>query len=199
MTVSIWTTRLSSVITGCGGKDTTCSRRSIRGLTRSTKGTISASPGSSVRWKRPRRSTTPARACGTIRTPDAATNSTNNSTTNRAMTPPVTAHTSISNKDRSALDLDDLDALPGLEDPAVLVRAGAPLLALELDHAGLVRRRLQHQRMAPDEPRGARPQARRHAAVRPRDRAQPGQDDDRHHERGRERDGKPRPRAAQRG
>ena len=29
LTVSIDTTRLSSVITGCGGKDTTCSRRSI--------------------------------------------------------------------------------------------------------------------------------------------------------------------------
>jgi hypothetical protein len=50
MTVSIPTTRLSSVITGCGGNDTTCSRRSISGRTRSTNGTISASPASSVRW-----------------------------------------------------------------------------------------------------------------------------------------------------
>ena len=32
MTVSIWITRLSSVITGCGGNETTCSRRSISGL-----------------------------------------------------------------------------------------------------------------------------------------------------------------------
>jgi hypothetical protein len=43
------TTRLSSVITGCGWKDTTCSRRSISGRMRSTNGTIIASPGESVR------------------------------------------------------------------------------------------------------------------------------------------------------
>jgi hypothetical protein len=49
MTVSIPTTRLSSVITGWGGNETTCSRRSISGLTRSTNGMISVSPGSSVR------------------------------------------------------------------------------------------------------------------------------------------------------
>jgi hypothetical protein len=49
MTVSMPTTRLSSVITGCGGNATTCSRRSISGLTRSMNGTISVSPASSVR------------------------------------------------------------------------------------------------------------------------------------------------------
>ena len=50
MTVSIWITRLSSVITGCGGNETTVSRRSISGLTRSTYGTTSVSPASRVRW-----------------------------------------------------------------------------------------------------------------------------------------------------
>jgi len=49
MTVSIPTTRLSSVMTGCGGNATTCSRRSISGFTRSMNGTISVSPASSVR------------------------------------------------------------------------------------------------------------------------------------------------------
>jgi hypothetical protein len=49
MTVSMPTTRLSSVMTGCGGNATTCSRRSISGFRRSTNGTMSASPGSSVR------------------------------------------------------------------------------------------------------------------------------------------------------
>jgi hypothetical protein len=49
MTVSMPTTRLSSVITGCGGNETTCSRRSISGFTRSMNGTIRVSPGSSVR------------------------------------------------------------------------------------------------------------------------------------------------------
>ena len=49
MTVSMLTTRLSSVITGCGGNETTCSRRSISGRSRSTNGTTSARPGVSVR------------------------------------------------------------------------------------------------------------------------------------------------------
>ena len=50
MTVSMPTTRLSAVITGCGGKETTCSRRSIIGRSRSTNGTRIVSPGVSVRW-----------------------------------------------------------------------------------------------------------------------------------------------------
>ncbi len=50
MTVSMWITRLSSVITGWGGNETTCSRRSISGRTRSTYGMTSASPASRVRW-----------------------------------------------------------------------------------------------------------------------------------------------------
>ena len=45
MTESMLTTRLSSVITGCGGNDTTCSRRSISGRSRSMNGTTSARPG----------------------------------------------------------------------------------------------------------------------------------------------------------
>ena len=39
------TTRLSSVITGCGGNETTCSRRSISGRSRSTNGTTIVRPG----------------------------------------------------------------------------------------------------------------------------------------------------------
>src|SRR3954447_5226240 len=143
MTVSMPTTRLSSVITGCGGKETTCSRRSISGFTRSTNGTISASPGSSVRWKRPSRSTTPARACGTMRTPDAATTRTKTIRTSRAMTPPVMGTTSFSHERRGALDLDDENPLAGLEDVTLVDRAGRPVLAFELDHPRLVVRGLQ--------------------------------------------------------
>ena len=58
--MSIETTRLSSVITGCGGKDTTCSRMSMSGRTRSMNGMRMFSPGSSVLWYLPSRSTTPA-------------------------------------------------------------------------------------------------------------------------------------------
>src|ERR1022692_3563657 len=62
------TTRLSSVMTGCPLKATTCSRRSIEGLTRSTNGMMKFIPGSSVLRYRPNRSTLRARAWGTMRT-----------------------------------------------------------------------------------------------------------------------------------
>ena len=68
MTVSMLTTRLSSVITGCGGNETTCSRRSISGRTpvderdderepRRQRAVVAAEPLHD-----------PACACGTIRT-----------------------------------------------------------------------------------------------------------------------------------
>src|ERR1700744_2014232 len=74
MTVSMPTTRLSLVMTGCGGKLTTCSRRSMRGRRRSMNGITRFSPACSVRWYLPNRSTMPARACGTIRTARATAN-----------------------------------------------------------------------------------------------------------------------------
>jgi hypothetical protein len=49
MTVSMLTTRLSSVMTGCGGNETTCSRMSTMSRTRSTNGTTMFTPGVSVR------------------------------------------------------------------------------------------------------------------------------------------------------
>ena len=48
------------VITGCGGKETTCSRMSTSGRTRSMNGTRMLRPGESVLWYLPSRSTTPA-------------------------------------------------------------------------------------------------------------------------------------------
>src|SRR3954451_21361016 len=170
MTVSIPTTRLSSVMTGWGGKETTCSRRSISGFMRSTNGTISASPGSSVRWKRPRRSTTPARACGTIRTPAAATKNTKKNSTIRAMMPALTGTSSFSDERGGALDLDDVHAAAGLEDLAVAERAGAPVLALELDDPAVLRRRLEHEGLPADQRGGAGAQARRLAQVPARER-----------------------------
>jgi hypothetical protein len=49
MTESMWTTRLSSVITDCGSKETTCSRRSSISRMRSTNGIRRVRPASSVR------------------------------------------------------------------------------------------------------------------------------------------------------
>src|SRR3954467_8605408 len=79
------TCRLSAVITGCGGKETTRSRRSIGGRAGSTRGTGSARPGGSVRLYRPRRSTTLALACGTIVTLRATTRITNRAITMTAI------------------------------------------------------------------------------------------------------------------
>ena len=56
------TVRLSFVITGCGGNERTCSRRSIRARILSMNGTRNTSPGSSTALNRPSRSTTAA--CG---------------------------------------------------------------------------------------------------------------------------------------
>ncbi len=63
-TVSMDTVRLSSVITGCGGNETTCSRRSIRALIRSRNGTSQTSPALGALLNRPSRSMTAACACG---------------------------------------------------------------------------------------------------------------------------------------
>src|SRR3954471_17009041 len=189
MTVSMPTTRLSSVITGCGGKETTCSRRSISGLTRSTNGTISARPGSSVRWKRPSRSTTPARACGTIRTPMPAMTSTKTRTTISAMMPPDIWLLFGHERDR-APDLDYLYALPRLEDLVLVEAARAPVLPVELDDAAVLRRALEDQGLPADEPPRPGADLRWHAAVGAGDRSQPGERDDGRDERDGQRHGR---------
>ena len=83
MTVSMLTTRLSEVITGCGGNETTCSRRSTPARTRSTNGISRCSPASRVREYRPRRSTITATVCGTIRTERNSAMMTNSRTSAR--------------------------------------------------------------------------------------------------------------------
>src|SRR5688572_6329300 len=79
------TCRLSEVITGCGGKLMTCSRRSMVARTRSTNGTSRLSPGDRVRLYRPSRSITFAWACGTIVTLLARTIAISNAITITAM------------------------------------------------------------------------------------------------------------------
>src|SRR5919204_2722689 len=137
MTESIETTRLSSVITGCGLKETTCSRRSIRGRRRSMNGTTIASPGVSVRWKRPSRSTMPAFACGTIRIVLASMMTTKRATTRMTMSATISASLAIDERGR-ALDLGDVDARARLEHVLVAVEcASAPDLAADLDTAAV--------------------------------------------------------------
>src|SRR5450755_2851109 len=131
-TVSIATTTLSSVITGWGEKLTTCSRRSISGRTRSINGVTNVNPGSSVRWYRPSRSSTAARACGMIRIVLAAITSA--TTTSTATT--INATTWVSSlwhdERRGAPDLNHFD-LPARGDHLLLViRARRPHLAADL-------------------------------------------------------------------
>src|ERR1044071_6342448 len=83
----MFTVRLSWVITGCGGKETTCSRRSIRSRIRSMNGTRNVNPAPAVALYRPRRSITAAVACGTICT------ALNTATTTTSTTRLTTANT----------------------------------------------------------------------------------------------------------
>ncbi len=84
-TVSIDTVRLSCVITGCGGNDTTCSRRSTFARTLSRKGTRKFNPGDATVRNRPSRSTTADWACGTTINAFVTTMTTNSASTATTM------------------------------------------------------------------------------------------------------------------
>src|SRR5689334_19033016 len=119
-------------------------------------GTTSASPGVSVREYRPSRSTTPARACGTIRTVRQSVNSTNAATTSTTITATTTSLLFVDER-RRALDLRHLAPRPGLEHLIRHVRACRPLLAADPDTAAGGVDALQHDRGRADERGGARP------------------------------------------
>src|ERR1700742_4222976 len=86
----MFTVRLSSVITGCGGKDTTRSRRSTRARTLSMNGSSSVSWPDTVLLYRPSRSMTAASACG-ISAIDLATTMAANTTSTPTRIRPATA------------------------------------------------------------------------------------------------------------
>src|SRR5215213_10720808 len=73
----------------------------------------------------------PARACGTIRTPDAATMNRNTAITISAMTPASTRASSFRDERRGAPDLDDLDPLAGVDDLVVVVGPRGPDLTID--------------------------------------------------------------------
>src|SRR5450759_3397569 len=87
MTVSMLTTRLSDVITGCGGNDTTCSRRSTLARTLSTNGTRKWRPPSRVRENLPSLSMISDVCCWTIRTVLTMTITANTTNSNRTINP----------------------------------------------------------------------------------------------------------------
>src|SRR4051812_8819480 len=172
MTESICTTRLSSVITGCGGKETTCSRRSISGRTRSTNGITTASPGSSVLLNRPSRSTTAARACGMIRMVRPRVRSTRNAITSSTIKPAVIKdllvaasaphqcakrpivwhrdHLSLRDQRGRPVDLHDVNPSARLEHVVLVVGARAPHLAADLHLPAVGVHLLEHDRPGPD-------------------------------------------------
>src|SRR5580765_7111039 len=113
MTVSMLTTTLSSVITGCGWNETTCSRRSTISRTRSTNGTTIVRPAFRVREYRPNRSTTPARAWGTTRIVRQSASRTNATTPARTINS-TTRDLLLVDERGCALDLDDFDSSAGL-------------------------------------------------------------------------------------
>lgn len=82
--------RLSSVITGWGGNDTTRSRKSTRARIRSMNGTNNVSCPLTVRLYRPSRSITAASACG-INATDLATTMIAKITRTASNTKPATA------------------------------------------------------------------------------------------------------------
>ena len=149
MTVSMLTTRLSEVMTGCGGKLTTCSRRSTVARGRSMNGTRKCSPAPRVFWYLPSRSMITAVACWTIRT--ARSTVVTATTTSRIRTmvsrtwAKSTAQCSVSvgtapgggasarTEGGRPVDADDDDVGAGGQPVAALGGARAPGLARELD------------------------------------------------------------------
>src|SRR5438045_3896388 len=168
MTVSIETTTLSSVITGWGLNETTCSRRSTISRIRSTKGTTIARPALSVREYRPKRSTTPALAWGTIRIVRARTTTTKSATKRSTISSAIADLLPVDER-RGALDLDHLDASSRLVDAILHESARRPLFTAD-SHAAAVRvDGVQDDRARSDQRGRARAEHRRHPDVAPRE------------------------------
>src|SRR3954451_13484720 len=146
----MFTTRLSSVITGCGSNEITCSRRSSSGRTRSMNGITIVSPGVRVRAQRPSRSTTPARACGITRTVLASATMMKSAT--RASTiRAATAGLLFDDEGGRALDLDHVHAGSFLEDLVLEVRARRPFFAADPDTSAVDVDAAENDGLAPDE------------------------------------------------
>ncbi len=106
------------MITGCGGNDTTCSRRSISGRSRSTNGTRIVSPA----FERPRVAAEPLDDAGARLRHDPDRPRTATRTTNaarrRARSCGAIAHLLLVDERGRALDLGDLDARRRARAPA---------------------------------------------------------------------------------
>src|SRR5690606_9911763 len=184
----MFTTRLSSVITGCGCDENTCSRMSSLVLMRSATGMMKFSPGWSVVRNRPKRSTLYRCAWGTIRTVETTANTTSTAammiSTKGSIAPALPCRQSGSWQEfprvddgRRALDLHDVDQRPSRNHVIVVERARRPFLPGELDEPVRGGDFLDHHGLLPDERITAIAHQRRLTHVPPRDRPddqQPG-------------------------
>src|SRR6476619_1625018 len=153
MTVSMLTTRLSEVMTGCGGKETTCSRRSTLARILSTNGTRKWMPPSRVREYRPSRSMIRAVCCGTMRTVRMMTIAAKTTSSARTMYPaemsmlrsvPSLREHVAGNDRRGSLNGHDTDLLARRARCPALGAPGRPGLAGEFDPAVGGGDRLEH-------------------------------------------------------
>src|SRR3954462_1937631 len=101
----------------------------------------------------------PARACGTIRTPAAATMNTNTARTIRAISPAVMRSPSFAHERGRAPDLENMHAGPRLDDLVVVGGPRCPHPAARAPAAAAlgVADPLHHGRGLAHERRGARP------------------------------------------
>src|SRR6185437_14047192 len=151
------TVRLSWVMTGCGGKDTTRSRRSTRARTRSMNGTSSVRCPLTVRLYRPNRSITAASACGISATDFATTtmvNTTSAAKNSRTRVPPAPIDVPFSQlldvpeyHCRGTVDVHDGHRLAGLVDVALVQRTRGPHLTVQLHLALMGGDPIEHQRL----------------------------------------------------
>src|SRR5262245_21868885 len=98
----------------------------------------------------------PARACGTIRIPVAATMNKNTARTISAISPASIYGLLFGHERCRAPDLEHLHARARLEHLVLVVRACRRDLAVQPHRALVLRHPLEHRRVAPDERRGTR-------------------------------------------
>src|SRR5687767_9750725 len=103
-------------------------------------GTTTLRPAGSVPLYLPKRSTMPARACGTMRTVLASITMTNSSNSASRMRNSMGTSSGVETRDGvdvggGAPDLEHLDGLAGLDDDVLVVRRGGPDLPRQLDPA----------------------------------------------------------------
>src|SRR5215212_1433072 len=151
------TVKLSSVITGWGGNDTTRSRRSTRARILSTNGSSKVSCPDTVLLYRPSRSITAASACGIsaidLATMMAANTTSTPTSTKPAIAPSITgflplcvqASLDFLDHRRCAVDVHDGHVVAGFVDLILVQRPRRPDFSVEFYLAFMAGHPIEHQ------------------------------------------------------